>query len=1505
MEAYNDLEFTWDGYSIAGAGDFAIAGVRIRDIPSDTDLLTCDSLRIRTSLLTLALRGQDPIRGVTSVELNRPVCSLGRTHDRWNTGNLLEPREVEPYRFPGRLGIVVKNGVIDWRGGEIAHGFPFPPARISGLNGIFRIGANGGMGLTLDGMLSASEIEPAAISLQGTYDPDRYLIHLNVGAQALDMTLGREIASKYRIHELAGLADTSVSFLIGPDAGRLGYSILGKADISGGSAHTDFLDMTLEDVSGTIHFSHESVFASGLQGKVDGAPTTASGRLADFGARRLSIDLVADAQGIQKSFIAKVAPVAENFPLTGAFNTRLELASSTQGITALVSADSPSLSVLTVPISLDDFFGWYSDGRLVAQRAEVGVAGGRVAADGTIDIAGDKPVYEFHVEATDVRSEELAAYIPIAARRDMMPRGVLSGEADVSGRGVDPPTIEGRLLAQRLTVPAYPGLPPARATVPFACSENEIRISGACIDTQGAILLAEGEYSPGGSFKGSVELTVEDPHLVQRGLGIPFQGEFAVAGDISYSVPDGAGFTGECYLTDGNLGGIDAPDLSARVALSPSEIRVWELSGLVGGGEIAGELTIPIAVASTRESSSMWTSPIGTFVLTHFNVGRLLPPQYASIVSTSLEFNGEAEYSREERLLTFNVSVVEPAARVGPNTMFTDDEGISLRIALPLADRENASVLVSGVLNSRPAGAPVYRGRVLTPYSARVVREVTDLLTGRVVQMGEAEALALPAVTGSFDIQAILQRAFTSPFGTIEITTGAVDVSGIQLVSAAAHLASENGANWDVGLEIDAGDAGSFRIGGEIERGPTLAESTLALSAAIENSGLDGLFRLMGLAGMGRSSGTVDGSGTIGGTLTNPFVDEFQLTLGESEAFGIPLSQGGATFAYDPPVLNVTGLEIEGSDGFRALGAGAIDLTSPSLAGANLVLRVDEFNLQVISRALDIRFPLAGVASGTLQLAQDAFGPKILYSARIDGISWLSDTESLFLGDLTFSAETRPGDPQLNIKNLLLTRNGEQISLSGLIPANLRDSGAELFDLRLISDTGFTPPVPPGAITPGLAWDGGLGSVHLALTGSIAYPVISGEMNFGIRNVRAGETVLVNSIGDTLRIENSVIKLSPDGFRMTGDGWEAGLNGWIDLKSLLHFLERAAITSPIADIELVRISDGPLRLNGPGFELQVIPGTDKEAIRLTSQARWPDFEATIEGKVSVVGGQVDIARLPEFPTRDPDVEVPESPLSFNLRAELLAGLRVQNGNMLNLTFESAQIDLTGNLSYPVLAGSLYAPTGWIDLFGNHFVLIEPVEMTLSSFYPPTNPHVKATAQTHLREARSPGLYGEELVVTARIDSRLSNLMENLSLTSDPPLSQDELMAALAYEDVMFRTFGSYVLGDSRTSPGFGDVDFTGVALPLATSYLSRYIRREAGFSDFEISFDREQNILIYLEEEVFDNVVMYYSQKFGPTAEDDFLWGARYRWRPRSWVGFEVDNEEKITPQVEYIIPIN
>jgi hypothetical protein len=1190
-----------------------------------------------------------------------------------------------------------------------------------------------------------------------------------------------------------------------------------------------------------------------------------------------------------------------NLPVSGHISVDVHVSGDLTSQEALIEASGRDIVAWTVPFSLNNILAWYSDRKFTIQSCEVGLFDGSATMDAVVDLSGDLPEYDARMSARNLSCSALRLYFQLAIAPDLVPEGEVSADISLSGRGSEFPSVKGVLETGACRIPKYGLLSPVQITVPIESYSGGLRIAGASAVSDDLAAIGEGVYRFDSGFEGSVILTLSDPALFGSLTGLPITGELVLGGDISSRESGGFFFGGEARLSNGALLAMAAPVVSSKFEYDGSSLKLSDISGILGTAALEGNLDIPLGGASDGGG--------GTFSLKGIDLKPMLPEQYAQVVSTAIGVTGEMKHESEagsKGSLIFDVLITESAGRVGSSTVSTTGDGLSLQLTWPLDGVSPTRMLVSGGLELKPASAPVYQGRALTPYSQTIIRELTDLLSGRETANGQTPEVQIPQVTGGFSIAADLTDIFGNATGTASVSSDGFTVAGWTVSSAALSTESLDGMRWQLSMNVESLDGGSMDLEGEVDRASNPLESTMMLTAAIRDSGLNQVFDLVGLTNLSDFSGSVSGDGEISGTLSEPVIDSFQLNLSESEAFGIPLSQGGISFGYSPPMLSLSQLELEGRDGFMAFGTGAIDLASPSLASASLALRLDKLDLSLLRPVATVSgkpFPFRGIASGTMQLAADALGTKILYSADISDAVWVLDKGDMPLGNVSLDAIYRPGKPQIEVKSLTLTRVGESLELSGFVPFNVNAAlENDLLDLTITSETGYTPVLPEGLIATGVSWEGGLGQLHLGVTGPLVKPVFSGDFSLAVTNIKLGELTLVDKIEGTYNVANSMVTASPEDVHASGPGWEVGLDGRVNLLAFWPlYPDRNLASRDPNSVRLVAVplAPGPVSFSPvPGFVVDAELGEGDSAPGL----RWRDGKPAIAGEMDVLGGRIDIASLPQLPSLEPDE--PPSPLVFDLKAELKGELTMMNGSTFEMRFRSGSLSLTGTGTDPVLVGTIVAPEGWLDISDNHFIITEPLEMTFSSVYR-FDPYVTTVATQTLRNVSIPEFYGEDLTVTARIASRLSVLLEDASYTSQPPLSREEIILALLREDVLLGMVGGSLFGESFGAPGFQDVRFENVLLPLASEYLSRYIRQKAGLTDFELSLDREQRVRVYIESEVVDDLVMYYRQTFSPDSIDSYLFGARYRWRPRSWVGVELDSDENITPQVEYIIPLD
>jgi len=1484
-----ELTLEWDGYSISEISDFTITGIRVSDSETGSEILTTESLRVRTSLLSLILRRQDPIQAVTSVEVEHPSVTISETDGKLNIEKLFREREEKPRALPGRISVSINEGTVIWQGGAVGEGMVIGEARITRLNGHARIEPDDSIGLNFEGLLNDIGDGASTFSVTGTYDPATSNLRAGILTNGIDIGYARDLLTPYGVETLHGSADVNTVVVIGPDAGERGFSFAGYADLDGVGGETEFTDMPVTNARGRIHFTDNSIFTPNLLVNVDQADVRIAGRMTGFLDGEMSAKVVVLSDNFRASTLRTYLVDVSGIPRMGNLEVMIEVEYDPDGLKAIIEANAPNLIYHGLPYSLNEFRGWFSGDSFVIDHGEIGLFGGRISGNGYVDFSGDETSYNIALSAEGLPAERIVPFMTDKLGTEYIPSGPVDGDFMLSGGNGEEFSLDGIIRAGSVAVPAYYGLPPARIELPISYDRETVRVTGGTVAASGLTGLMEGTFSMESGLSGSFAVTVDDGDIAEIITGAELRGQIASAGDFSYRAGSGFDLAGDFYLSDGSFHGISIPRLSAGIEIGSGGIRLTDVSGFMGGGEVSGDILIP--TGETVNGSN------GSFTLSRLNLGQLLPEGSRSALSTSLDVSGSLDYDPVEEKIILDMRIGDETARVGPNAIVTGTDGISLRVGIKTGGSGKVTLEASGRLSSTPAGAPVYRGRELTPYSSRIIDEVSAVVTGRLSGSEDIAVPVIPLVEGELAFDITLDDLFGNAYGEINLDCTGLTYGDLIIPSISLGLSSVDGIRWTTGLAVDAGSLGAFDLSGQIERAEIIADSPFSLSAAVHDSGIRDILGVLGIDEPDRTSGSIGGAGVVSGTLNDPSIDSFQLSFAESEALGIPLSRGEANFSYNAPLLQLSGISIDGLDGFRALGAGAVDLEQFSLANPNFVLRVDEFNLDVISRLTDAKFPLCGTASATVQLAHDALGMKILYDMDITGVELVQDDERVTLGDLKLRAESRPGDHIVYVEECELRKGQEWLGVTGewVLPGN-GDTGHSL-NLAVVSPTGYDLPIPRGVVSDIISLNAGLGPVDLAITGDSSEPDINGSMDFLMSDIRYDDSQIIQAVNGTILFTDSIATTNPQMFRIIGDDWEMGLDGYTDLKAFM----RGEISG--SRLSVVQVSQEPIRLSGPGFEFDFILGIEEEAPSLNLTGTPLELSAVISGKAYMAGGEVDFEDLQ--PIAAPAESDEPGRFNLDVSLELSEGLRIINGNKFSFIFEYGELEATGPIDRPSLTGNIIAPTGWLDIIGNHFVLIEPLEFIFTSIYPPTDPRLVAVAQTTLREVKSPGNFEDELVITARINDRLSNITGSIDLSSNPPLSQDQILAALAYEDVVIRTIGNTLMGDSGLDSGFSGSDFSGLALPFATSYISRYIRREAGFSDFELSLDESQNVLVYLEKEVFNNFVMYYTQKFGPDVTDDYRWGARYRWRPRSWVGFEVDNDEEITPQVQYIIPID
>ncbi|MFH1676249.1 MAG: translocation/assembly module TamB domain-containing protein, partial [bacterium] len=1413
-----ELDFKWDDASVAGISDYSITGVVVTDIFTGKVLLTCDSIRIRSSLASAYILNKNPLDQITSVELNHPVVILGKEKEKWNTGLLLVHREGKPFHFPGRLGVKFKDGEVRWLGGEFSTGVPMQAFEVTGLEGTFGIEPDGTMSTDLSAILTGEDIVSSPIEIGGIIKPGDYPYRMTVAGDSIDLKLLAPWLGKYHISELAGNARTTMSILIGPDAGKNGYGILGYASISDGTIATDIINLKAENLSGDLNFSHTSLFTSGLSGNIEGANVTVRGRLGDFGDVRY--DLVCDFENLPLKKSIEDMVDLKLPPINGDLNGRLELFGPPEDLDFLLTLRSSDLSVYSVPVTIENFMGLYANNSVTVDYCRARILSGTLTAKAEMNI--DDPIdWRAEINLANLSTRNLKSFVPASLRNDWYPTGNISGQFSVRSDQKYGYKLSGIVNSNDMIFEGHPEISSVSLTVPIEISENKLKIASASVSGNGISAVGEGALDLGSSvsdFEGSITCAIENPVLPSEISGLPISGKFTLSGDVGYARDSGLAFDGEALCLDGRFGAISVPNLTSRIVLDKETLSIRNLSGIVNGGMIESELKIPLSRNATDGN-------VGRFKIKGLDVGKFLPGEYSSLVKTGIGLSGEISLDENGQNITANLIIADKGAIIGSNALATSGDGIKASIKYPIYGEGESEVHVDGSVRmlkpEETAGIKPYT----TPFGKRVIGRVTDLLTGSVRNGSSGSAVNIPPISGQASLVADIYDLTGDPRFDIKISSDELAVDGIELNSLELSLTEGEGNLIACNSTVSTSDGGTLKLSGTIDRANPIAESVLELDTEFNENQIAHILEIAGYPDYKSAKGTISGSGKIKGSFASPAVESFEIILSESELNGVKLSDGKIALDYNPPNLTVEGFSLEGLDGFKAMGAGSMNLASGSFADATVVLRLDDFNIGLLSGFYKGPLPLGGVLSGTAQLARDALGNKVLYNASISDFTLRFGNDSLALGSIVLEAGWRPGGKKIELKTIELTRNGEKLDISGYIPASLADGlGADLLSLTVNSETGYTPDIPPGLLAAGVSWEGGFGPIDLALHGKLSIPLLTGSLALDVRNVRFGDLTIFDSMAGSIDIADSVVSVSPQTFVIQSKGWKLGLDGQADLIEFWP-LKIVGRKNPPPRIATVQLGEGPVKLVGPGVDVSIRLGTGNDALALVMRNKKP----VIGGTIFVEGGEINIAKLGlnRKVAKEPGPDL----VDLDLHLKLGKTLKVSNGDRMEFFFDSGDLAITGPATYPVLTGKLYAEKGWIGhpLSNTQFTLTGPLELAFSNVTG-FDPLVKGEAQTTLKEYQADKTE-TQTVITARFNGRLSSLFDEMVLTSEPPMSQDEILRALAMKEVIFTAVAGTIFGDEYGSPGFGNV-----VVPYISSYVSSYIRREANLSDFEFSY---------------------------------------------------------------------
>src|SRR5438876_174745 len=584
--------------------------------------------------------------------------------------------------------------------------------------------------------------------------------------------------------------------------------------------------------------------------------------------------------------------------------------------------------------------------------------------------------------------------------------------------------------------------------------------------------------------------------------------------------------------------------------------------------------------------------------------------------------------------------------------------------------------------------------------------------------------------------------------------------------------------------------------------------------------------------------GLVDGEIAVSGRASDPAaVLVAQLTDGVAGDHAIRHAAVNATLAGHAITLRT--LSVTPEQG-TMIGAGRIDLSGTS----DLELNGQGLSLSLLQSVAGGRRSLEGELEFTLQISGNLADPLVGLSAAVtNGMVGGTPFDRMLL-----QAYYRDG--QFSIEQGLVQQDRHKVKLTGTVPVDplgLRLDEARPVDVHVALVDADLSMV--SLLTERIEEGRGPLAGELHLTGTLAQPHLQGALagSGGVLRLRGLEPSLTDLEG-RLEFADGEIRVAELRAR-AGDGAVA-ISGLIGLQRFKPNRVALAMEAVGARLQYAPyfdgVADGILRLEGPVDGLSV------------------------SGSLTLRRG--DLFVLPVH-TLERTSGTDFDPV---LHLEVTAGDELWvNLGQLRLQVQGT-VRAQGTLLHPRLAGEVQSTRGTFTAFNSAFALTEGQE-TFAEFRG-TTPFVDARAETNVQLVSPPG--SENRFATVHVFLHITGTPDDLAVevTSDPPLTRGEILAALAERVGVTRLLrGESVetmLQAEMSAAVFGSV--------------SRAMAQAFGLEELTIAYDVERPLTLRVGKLIVRNLYVTLTSAFG--VDPRSVWSMEYRLTPSTMFSFSVDN---------------
>lgn len=590
--------------------------------------------------------------------------------------------------------------------------------------------------------------------------------------------------------------------------------------------------------------------------------------------------------------------------------------------------------------------------------------------------------------------------------------------------------------------------------------------------------------------------------------------------------------------------------------------------------------------------------------------------------------------------------------------------------------------------------------------------------------------LPLPVtLSGIASLSGSVGGTLAAPTVSTAITAPLLTVNGQDITAVEGHVQYQGNTIVLPDFRFRQG-TGAFALHAAFGLGP---DGPLSGGVAVKNGQLAGLLAMF-KAPLSDVTGTLSGHINLSGTIANPSVAVVgQLTDGQVK--GYPLEQVDLDVQLANNVVTINQLKAQQGAGVL-VAKGTADLAGP------LALEVGAQNIDagLVAALAGVHVPVKGQLNFAAQVSGVAASPYVAASAEVDGGAIGGALFDNLYGLVVLDHGV------ININQVLLRKGPYQASAYGTIPlAALSAAGrqqpqpSQAMNVKVRLDQADLSILP--LLTDQVAWAAGETHGEVTIGGTMVNPVLSGSITVprGTVKLAAMADPIQNVAVDIQLNDDKIVIRSLDGTMGSGT---FHLAGQIGLSGLA-----------VDNYDLV------LALHDPVLSHKYFQGPINGNLVLTGPAGRP----RLAGQITLARDTIDIPMV-----SPPGTVLP--PVDLDVTVSLGDRVRLYNPYLYD-AIVAGHVKLAGSTVAPQFSGRIVALHGTVNYLRTQFrINAGKAEFTPFAGWEPT---LHLDAQTRLSQT----------TVFLKIDGPLSAMQ--LSLSSDPPLRQQELLTLLTLRSSYF------------------------------------------------------------------------------------------------------------------------